>query len=77
MTTPHDLSAAYNLAAQWHDKQASMCLAISKDEPRIDAATRSRAAQAATHHGASAAGLRLAASNIRRAALANRPTAAP
>ncbi|MCD1264044.1 hypothetical protein B5M44_04270 [Shinella sumterensis] len=62
-----DLATAYNLAAAWHDKQAAACLAISKDEPRIDAEVRAKAAQAAIHHGASAAGLRLAASNIRRA----------
>lgn len=62
-----DLATAYELAAQWHDKQAVMCKEIAKDEPRIDAAIRDRAAQAAIHHGASAAGLRLAASQIRRA----------
>lgn len=70
MTTPTNLAAAYYLAAQWHDKQAAACRDIANDEPRIDAAIRTKAAQAATHHGASAAGLRLAATQIRRAAIA-------
>lgn len=65
--TATNLATAYELAAQWHDKQAAACRDIAKDDPRIDAAARDRAAQAAIHHGASAAGLRLAASNIRRA----------
>ena len=71
MTTPTNLATAYELAAQWHDKQAEACRDIANDEPRIDATIRDRAAQAATHHGASAAGLRLAASQIRRAAIAH------
>lgn len=69
MTTPSQLATAYNLAAQWHDKQAAACRDIANDEPRIDATVRGKAAQAAIHHGASAAGLRLAASQIRRAAI--------
>lgn len=68
--SPHQLATAYDLAAQWHDKQAAACRGIAKDDPRIDAAIRTKAAQAATHHGASAAGLRLAAVQIRRAAIA-------
>ena len=71
MTTPRELATAYYLAAQWHDKQAAACREIANDEPRIDAAVRDRAAQAAIHHGASAAGLRLAATQIRRAAIHN------
>jgi hypothetical protein len=65
---PHVLAAAYDLAAEWHEKQAVSCDAVAWDEPRIDATTRARAAAAATHHRASAAGLRLAATNLRRAA---------
>lgn len=57
---------AYDIAAEWHDKQAASCDAIAKDEPRIGADIRERARQAATHHRASAAGLRLAATNLRR-----------
>lgn len=61
--TPAD---AYEFAAEWHDKQAASCDAIAKDEPRIDAVTRERAADAAKHHRSSAAGLRLAAINLLR-----------
>ncbi|RWX22161.1 hypothetical protein EHH54_39400 [Rhizobium leguminosarum] len=61
---------AYYLAAKWHDKQAEMCRAIAADEPRIGAEIRAKAAEAATHHGASAAGLRLAATQLLRAATA-------
>lgn len=68
MTTPRELATAYELAAQWHDKQAAACRDIANDEPRIDAIVRAKAAQAAIHHGASAAGLRLAATQIRLAA---------
>jgi len=69
--TPHDLATAYNLAAQWHDKQAAACRDIANDEPRLAKDIRDRAAQAAIHHGASAAGLRLSAVQIRRAAIAH------
>lgn len=62
---------AYELAAQWHDKNAEGCIAIAKDEPRIDADTRERAKLAAIHHRASAAGLRLASANLQRALIAN------
>lgn len=67
-TTPRGLATAYYLAAQWHDKQAAACRDMAKDEPRLAKDIRDRAAQAAIHHGASAAGLRLAASKIRRSA---------
>lgn len=66
MTTPRDLATAYELAAQWHDKQAAACRDIAKDEPRLAKDIRAKAAQAAIHHGASAAGLRLAASQMVR-----------
>lgn len=56
----------YELAAQWHDKQEKACREIANDAPRIDATTRAKAAVAAIHHGASAAGLRNAASDLRR-----------
>lgn len=56
----------YELAAQWHDKQAASCREIASDGPRIDAPMRAKAAVAAIHHGASAAGLRNAASSLRR-----------
>ncbi len=58
---------AYYMAAEWHDKQQASCLDIANDEPRIGAATRERAKVAATHHGASSAGLRLAATQLMRA----------
>lgn len=61
---------AYDLAAAWHDKQAAGCRKIADDEPRIGADIRAKARTAATHHAASAAGLRLAAINLRRASLA-------
>jgi hypothetical protein len=60
---------AYELAAQWHDKRAWQCVAISQDEPRIGADARAKAADAAKHHAASAAGLRAAAYDLRRAAI--------
>ena len=66
-----DLATAYYLAAQWHDKQAAACKIMANDEPRLARDIRDRAAQAAIHHGASAAGLRLAATQIRRAAIHN------
>lgn len=57
---------AYEIAAIWHDKQAAGCRAIARDEPRIAAHIRDKAAEAAKHHAASAAGLRLAAMELRR-----------
>ena len=61
-----ETARGYELAAQWHDKQEKACREIAGDDPRIDAATRAKAAVAAIHHGASAAGLRNAASALRR-----------
>lgn len=58
----------YELAAQWHDKQQKACRDIASDDPRIDVTTRAKAAVAAIHHGASAAGLRNAASQLMRIA---------
>jgi len=66
-------SQAYYLAAEWHDKQAALCATIEADEPRIEARIRERAGEAARHHRASAAGLRLVAIEFRRKAL-NEPT---
>lgn len=56
----------YELAAQWHDKQGKACRDIANDAPRIDAQTRAKAVVAAIHHSASAAGLRNAASALKR-----------
>jgi hypothetical protein len=64
-----DKARGYEMAAQWHDKQEKACREIAGDSPRIDAPTRAKAAVAAIHHGASAAGLRNAASDIRRKSL--------
>lgn len=61
-----NVADAYEIAADWHDKQARMCRDISEDDPRIAKVDRDRALQAAKHHAASSAGLRLAALNIRR-----------
>ncbi len=61
-----DKARGYALAAQWHDKQEKACREIAGDDPRLDAATRAKAAVAAIHHGASAAGLRNAASELKR-----------
>ena len=69
MTTPRQLATAYYLAAQWHDKQAAACKIMANDEPRLARDIRDRAAQAAIHHGASAAGLRLAATQLARSAM--------
>ncbi|MBB2819024.1 UNVERIFIED_ORG: hypothetical protein GGD59_002269 [Rhizobium esperanzae] len=69
MTDPRTLAEAYHLAANWHDKNAAGCSAIADDEPRVSADARERARIAATHHRASAAGLRLAASAMIRKTL--------
>lgn len=63
-----DKARGYELAAQWHDKQEKACREIAGDSPRIDAPTRAKAAVAAIHHGASAAGLRNVASQLMRPA---------
>lgn len=64
--TKMDKARAYYLAAEWHDAQAKRCEEIAKDEPRLSADIRSHAAANATHHRASAAGLRLAATGLLR-----------
>jgi hypothetical protein len=60
---------AYEIAADWHDKNARLFKEMSQDEPRTGADARAKAAEAARHHAGSAAALRLAALNLRRAAL--------
>lgn len=65
-----DKARGYELAAQWHDKQEKACREIANDGPRIDAPTRAKAAVAAIHHGASAAGLRSCAHELLRPATA-------
>lgn len=60
-------SDAYYFVADWHERQARTFLEMSRDEPRIDAATRARSKEAAWYHNGSAAALRLAATNARRA----------
>lgn len=61
-----NLATAYELAAQRHDKQAAGCEAMVRDEPRLGPDIRARAAENARHHRGSAAGLRLAATGLRR-----------
>ncbi|QIX20792.1 hypothetical protein [Agrobacterium pusense] len=60
-----DKALGYELAAQWHDKQEKACREIANDI-RVGSHVNLKAAVAATHHGASAAGLRNAASELRR-----------
>jgi hypothetical protein len=57
---------AYYTAAKWHDKQAEGCDEMANDEPRLGLEIRLRAATNAIHHLGSAAGLRLAATNLLR-----------
>ena len=64
-----DKARGYELAAQWHDKQEKACREIANDI-RVGAHVNLKAAVAATHHGASAAGLRNAASALLRPATA-------
>lgn len=45
-------------AANWHDYQADGFRKMSQDEPRLSSDIRNKAVQAATHHGASAVGIR-------------------
>lgn len=61
-----DLATAYELAAQWHDKNSRGCRDIADDYMRVGPDTARRAREAAAHHYASAAGLRLAAMEWRR-----------
>lgn len=58
---------AYDFVAAWHERQAKRFWEMAKDEPRIDADTRMKAAAAAQHHAGSGAALRLAAVSARRA----------
>jgi len=60
-----DLATAYELAAQWHDKNARGCRDIA-DDIRVGVDIQVKAMVASKHHAASAAGLRLAATEIRR-----------
>ena len=60
-----DKARGYELAAQWHDKQEKACREIANDI-RVGSHVNLKAAVAATHHGASAAGLRGAASELLR-----------
>lgn len=64
-----DLAAAYELAAQWHDKNARGCRDIADDYLRVGPDVARSAREAAKHHAASAAGLRLAATEQRRKSL--------
>lgn len=64
-----DLAIAYELAAQWHDKNGRGCRDIADDYLRVGPDVARSAREAAKHHAASAAGLRLAAINMRRKAL--------
>lgn len=61
-----DLATAYELAAQWHDKNARGCRDIADDYLRVGPDVARSAKEAAQHHAASAAGLRLAAIEQRR-----------
>lgn len=63
------IQQAFETVAQWHDKNARLCLAASKDDPRLNADDRSRALNAHRHHAASAAAIRLKMTDERRALL--------
>jgi hypothetical protein len=65
-----DLATAYELAAKWHDKNARGCRDVADDYMRDGPDVARNAKEAAKHHAASAAGLRLAAIELRRKALA-------
>jgi len=61
--TPADIIAratehAFETVAQWHDKNARLCLEVSRDDPRLNADDRRRAFEAHRHHAASAAAIR-------------------
>lgn len=60
-----DLAAAYELAAQWHDKHSRGAREIA-DDIRVGEYIQAKALVASQHHAASAAGLRLAATDLRR-----------
>lgn len=59
-------------AASWHETQARRFWEMAKDDPRIDADTRMKAAGAAQHHAGSASALRVKASDQRREALSHK-----
>lgn len=65
-----DLAEAYELAAQWHDKNARGCRDVADDYLRVGHDVAKKAKEVAVHHAGSAAGLRLAAIELRRKALA-------
>lgn len=60
-----NLALAYDLTADWHDKQARMFKEMSQDY-RTGEAGMKKAADAARHHAGSSAALRLASINLRR-----------
>lgn len=60
---------AFETVAQWHDKNARLCLEVSRDDPRLNADDRRRAFDAHRHHAASAAAIRNKLSDERRAAI--------
>lgn len=60
-----NLATAYELAAQWHDKHGRGCREVAEDF-RVGNDVQEKARCAERHHAASAAGLRLAATEIRR-----------
>lgn len=42
-------SEAFERVAQWHDKNARLCLEVSRDDPRLNADDRRRAFEAHRH----------------------------
>ena len=67
--TSEIVSRAFETVAQWHDKNARLCLEASKDDPRLNADDRRRAYEAHRHHAASAAAIRLKLTDERRTVL--------
>lgn len=63
------VNAAFEVVANWHDKNARLCLEASKDDPRLNADDRRRAFEAHRHHAASAAAIRNKLYDERRALL--------
>lgn len=63
---------AFEEVAQWHDKNARLCLEASRDDPRLNADDRRRAFEAHRHHAASAAAIRNKLIGDRRRALEGR-----
>lgn len=49
---------AFEVVAQWHDKNARLCIEASRDDPRMNEDDRRRAREASKHHAASAAAIR-------------------